>query len=145
MWRRAARWAVVLSAMPLVGAALPKPADWVPARWPWADTQSLQLLDGSPVNCLLLNSPTSEFVTAAKARGIVVLAISRDDEGDLVLTGEPGLPAVHLTARRRMQLGANDPIVGTTQGVWPGIAPEEEGAHHAGPTSSVWIDTNSGF
>jgi hypothetical protein len=145
MWTRAALWAVVVSVMPLLDAALPKPADWVPARWPWADTQSLQLLEGSPVNCLLLNSPTSEFVDAAKARGVVVLSIKQDEAGDLVLAGEPGLPAVRLTARRRMQLGSTDPIIGTTQGVWPGIAPEEEGAHHSGPTAGPWIDTNSGF
>src|ERR1051326_5237521 len=88
MWTRAALWAVVVSVMPLLDAALPKPADWVPARWPWADTQSLQLLEGTPVNCLLLNSPTSEFVDAAKARGVVVLSIKQDEAGDIVLAGE---------------------------------------------------------
>jgi hypothetical protein len=132
-----------LSLFPVLQAA-PKPADWVPARWPWADTQSLQLLDHSPVNCLLLKSPPPEFVAAAKARGVVVLSIG-GDANDMALTGEPGLPAIHLTARSRMRLDSADPIIGTSQGVWPGIAPEEADAHTAGPTSSVWIDTNSGF
>ncbi|HTP34989.1 MAG TPA: hypothetical protein VMJ75_22590 [Candidatus Acidoferrales bacterium] len=130
--------------IPLVHAEIAKPAAWVPARWPWADARSLDLLDGSPVNCLLLKSPPAEFVAAAKARGVVVLAIGGDPD-DLVLTGEPGLPTIHLTTRRKMALGSGDPIIGTTQGVWPGIAPEEAGAHKAGPTSSVWIDTNTGF
>jgi len=136
--------AAVLGLIPLVHAEIPKPASWVPARWPWADARSLDLLDGSPVNCLLLKSPPAEFVAAAKARGVVVLAIGGDPD-DLVLTGEPGLPTIHLTTRRKMALGSSDPIIGTTQGVWPGIAPEEAGAHKAGPTSSVWIDTNTGF
>jgi hypothetical protein len=128
---------------PILQAAIPKPADWVPARWPWADTQSLQLLDHSPVNCLLLKSPSAEFIAAAKARDVVVLSVA-GDASDTVLTGE-GVPTIHLTARSRMQLDSTDPVIGTTQGVWPGIAVEEAGAHKAGPTSSVWIDTNTGF
>ena len=140
---RAAGCAVVLGFLPLLHAAIPKPAAWVPARWPWADAQSLELLDGSPVNCLLLKSPAPEFLAAAKARGVVVLAM-RDEGGSVILEGE-GLPTVRLTPRNRMQLESTDPIIGTTQGLWPGIAVEEEGAHKAGPTSSVWIDTNTGF
>jgi hypothetical protein len=90
-----------------------------------------------------LKSPPAEFVAAAKARGVVVLAVRGGADG-LVLEGED-LPTVRLTSRSRMQLGSSDPIIGTTQGVWPGIAVEEAGAHKAGPTSSVWIDTNTGF
>src|SRR5215471_5208787 len=143
MRMRAAGCAVVLGFLPLLHAAIPQPADWVPARWPWADAQSLALLDGSPVNCLLLKSPAPEFLAAAKARGVVVLAM-RDEGGSLILEGE-GLPTVRLTPRNRMTLDSADPIIGTIQGLWPGIAVEEEGAHKAGPTSSVWIDTNTGF
>src|SRR5258707_15733350 len=125
MWMRAGRLAAILGLMPVLHAATPKHADWVPARWPWADEKSLELLDGSPVNCLLLKSPPAEFVAAARARDVVVLSIGED----YVLRGEPGLPVVRLTARSAMALGSNDPIIGTYQGVWPGIAPEEEGAH----------------
>src|SRR5262249_7687000 len=131
-----------LVAARLLHAALPKPAEWVPARWPFPEVSSLALLDKSPVNCLLVESPTAEFAAAAKARGVVVLAVSGPPD-DLTLSAE-GVPTVHLTTRAKMQLGGADPIIGTTQGVWPGLAPEEN-AHKAGPTSSVWIDTNSGF
>src|SRR5262245_61586180 len=48
--------------LPLVCAAVPKPADWVPVRWPWTDVPSLELLAGSPVNCLLLKDSPAEFV-----------------------------------------------------------------------------------
>ena len=37
------------------------------------------------------------------------------------------------------------PIIGTYQGVWPGIQVLEDGAAKAGPSGSPWIDTNSGF
>jgi hypothetical protein len=136
------RAAALLGLVPLLQAALPQPANWVPARWPWSDPRSLELLDRSPVNCLILNSPSPEFTAAANARGVVVLAVSGAPD-DLTLTS-PDQPTVHLTSRAKMALGSSDPIVGTTQGVWPGVAAEEN-AHKAGPTSSVWIDTNTGF
>ena len=44
-------------------------------RWPWADTRSLELLAGTPVNCLLLKSPAPQLVAAAQARGLVALAL----------------------------------------------------------------------
>jgi hypothetical protein len=44
-----------------------------------------------------------------------------------------------------MSLGANAAVIGTYQGVWPGIAIDEAGAKKSGPTAGVWIDTNTGF
>ena len=38
---------IVLAAMP----------DWVPARWHSTDPKSLELLSGTPINCLLLDAP----------------------------------------------------------------------------------------
>ena len=52
---------------------------------------------------------------------------------------------VELTARSAMRLAGNDPIVGTYQGVWPGIQVTDNGKAKAGPSGSAWIDTNSGF
>jgi len=140
-----------------------KPSEWVPARWPWTDTRSLELLSGTPVNCLLLRRATAEFTAAAAARGIVTLAVvlpgedanqalaAKVDgvvfEGDFP-TALPALPvpAVELAPRYKMKLGGGPgAITGTYQGVWPGIAMDEGTSKHAGPTSSVWIDTNTGF
>src|SRR5437762_13377919 len=115
MRMRAALPAAFLIFVPLVYAAIPKPADWVPARWPWSDTKSLELLDRSPVNCLLLTSPAPEFAVAAKSRGIIVLTVSGSAD-DLTLTGDPDLPPIHLTSRARMTLGSSYLIVGTTHG-----------------------------
>jgi hypothetical protein len=173
MRMQVARWAVALCFLqPLAYASAPKPADWVPARWPWADPQSLELLTGSPVNCLLLRQYSTDLIAAAAGRGIVTLAVLQPG-GDaaaearkalaagvtgLVLDGDfpDGVAAsvraaagnasvVELSARNRMPLGSAIPILGTWQGVWPGIAVEQDGSHKAGPTGSTWIDTNTGF
>lgn len=162
-------WAL-LCAMPLLCA--PAPEAWVPARWPWADARSLELLDSTPVNCLLLKSWTPELLSAAQKRGLVPLALIAPG-GDVVAAARsalaapvPGIvlegdfpeatlaavrkaagsaPVIELTARARMVLGSGAPIIGTYQGVWPGISDEHAGEHTAGPSGSTWIDTNTGF
>jgi hypothetical protein len=124
----------------------------------------LELLVGTPVNCLLLTRYTPEFVAAAQARGVAALAVvtsAGEIDGALaskvdgiVLEGElpddaadriKNVPVIVLGARTRMPLGSGAAIVGTNQGVWPGISADDEGAKKSGPTSSVWIDTNTGF
>ena len=161
----------LLAAAPLV-RAVTSPDRWVPVRWPWSDAQSLELLDGSPVNCLVLKSWTPELLAAARKRDLTVLALivpggdsvasARQAlsaslsgivlEGDFpegvaksVLQASGAAPVVELTARSRMALGSPAPILGTYQGVWPGISEEHANAHTAGPTGSTWIDTNTGF
>ncbi len=159
---RMLRAAVLAGFLPLVCAAIPKPADWVPVRWPWMDAASLDLLQGTAVNCVLVRHPEPAFTQAATARGIVTLAvITPGEDANLALAAKvdgvvfegdfpaepPALPVpvVELAPRYKMKLGGSAPIVGTYQGVWPGIAANEGASAHAGPTSSVWIDTNTGF
>ena len=164
--------AFALAFLPLLGASVPPPADWVPARWQWTDAKSLELLAGSPVNCLLLKSYPSDFVEASSARGLVTLAVITPG-GDvlaaahkaldakvtgIVMQGDfpegaaasvreaaAGAPVIELTARNRMPLGSAAPIIGTYQGLWPGIPVMDDGAKKAGPSGSTWIDTNTGF
>jgi len=156
----------------LTCAAVPRPADWVPVRWPWNDVSSLELLSGTPINCLLLKAYPEALVSAAAGRGLVTLAVVTPT-GDvlaaahralgarvtgIVLEGEfpegaaagvreaaAGTPVIELTARQRMVAGSSAPVIGTYQGVWPGISIDEDGAKKSGPTASVWIDTNTGF
>jgi hypothetical protein len=156
MWMRAVRWAVVLSCLPLVCASVPQPADWVPVRWPWADAQSLELLAGSPVNCLLLKAYPAELVAAAASQGLATLAVISPG-GDAVAATRKALAekvsgivlegdfADGVAARNRIALGSGVPILGTYQGVWPGVSALDDGGKKAGPTGSVWIDTNTGF
>jgi hypothetical protein len=179
MWMRAGRWVAAVGFVPFLCAAAPPPSAWVPVRWPWADMRSLELLAGTPVNCLLLKSPAPQLVAAAQARGVVALAVVTADgagaEVDralaakvdgIVLEGEfpegtaAGISAsiaasasgsnrsvavIELTSRSRLPLGSAAPVIGTYQGVWPGIVVDEGGAKKSGPTASVWIDTNTGF
>lgn len=172
MTHRIALWAALLGALPL--AASVPPSSWVPARWNGTNVKSLDLLTGTPVNCLLVNAYTPDFVSHAAARGIVTLAVQKPgaDPADparkavqagmqgVVLEGDfpKGTAArvrdaladthaivVELTSRARMPLGGPDPIIGTYQGVWPGIQVLENGAAKAAPSGSPWIDTNTGF
>jgi hypothetical protein len=160
--------------------ALPGPRDWVPARWTWTDPATLDLLTGTPVNCVLVEwsedrqDQITAFTSRAGEKGIATLAVIRPGpdpakaargavnaklqgvvlEGDFpantadrvrdVLTGSKAV-VVELTSRRAMKLNGDAPIIGTYQGVWPGIQVLENGEAKAGPTGSPWIDTNSGF
>jgi hypothetical protein len=141
----------------------------VPAFWPWPEINSLELLADSSVNCLLLESYNREFVSAAAQRGLVTLAVISAGEGSVVRTRKAlaakltgivmqgdfpeqeaaavrqaagDVPVVEITSRKRLPLGSRPPIVGTYQGVWPGIVPMES---KAGPTGATWMLTNTGF
>ena len=161
----------ILGAVQLCSAAV-APEAWVPARWPWSDAKSLELLDASPVNCLLLQSWTPDLLAGAQKRGVAALALISPG-GDAVAAARQALaasvagivlegdfpegvaasvhqaagstPVIELGARSRMALGSGAPILGTYQGVWPGISEEHANSHSAGPTGSTWIDTNTGF
>jgi hypothetical protein len=164
MWMRTGRCLAVLGALSVLCSAAPEPSAWVPVRWPWVDARSLDLLDGTPVNCLLLKTYTAGLIAAIHARGLAALPLLHpgDDLGAalavqpdaIVLEGDfpadaaaavKNLPVIQLGARSRMQLGSGAPILATNQGVWPGISADDEGAKKSGPTSGVWIDTNTGF
>ncbi len=172
MWMRAVCWVAVLACAPLWGGSVPSPAAWVPMRWQWSDAKSLELLAGSPVNCLLLQNYPAGLVAAAADRGLVMLAVITPGgdavaatrkalaakltgivlEGDFpaevtasVRAAAGAAPVIELTSRSRMKLGAGAAIIGTYQGVWPGVVIQEAGHAKSGPTGSAWIDTNTGF
>ena len=52
---------------------------------------------------------------------------------------------VELPSRHRMRLASADPILGTSQALWPGIEIEHGGTAVMGPTSAPWVNTNIGF
>jgi hypothetical protein len=162
---------LLLLAPLLCQAAIP-PSDWVPARWPWRDAKSLELIQGSPINCLLLDTWAADLPSAAAKRGLITLAVivpQQDAAGaarralaagitGIVLEGDfpegtagavksaaGSAPVIELTSRSRMMFGNGSPILGTYQGLWPGVAVQDDGAKRAGPSGSVWIDTNTGF
>ncbi len=147
--------------------------DWVPMRWTSADPKSLELVKGTAINCLLLEraqwSPL--FVNAAAEIGVATLGVVRPGASSVdgainaklngvVLEGDfdpavaqrirgrlddSRLAVVELPMRSRMRLDSSDPVIGTFQGVWPGIRIEVDGAAKAAPSGAPWIDTNMGF
>lgn len=157
----------------LVFVAVAQPQDWVPARWPSGDPKSLELLQGTPVNCLLIEASewSPEFSRAAAKAGVATLGVIRpgpdanalsQKAGQAGLTGlvlegnfdastipkdpPPSLVVVPLGLRSKIRFDApQSAIVGTNQGLWPGIHPEDQGATHAAASGAVWIDTNAGF
>ena len=166
-----ARW-VFLLILALRAVAATAPSDWVPARWYWTGAESLELLRGTPVNCLLVKSWDATLAAAAAGRGVALLAAvapgadavaqarraTADKLAGVVLEGDfpaetaasireaaPGLAIIEMTARNRMRLDTAQPVAATYQGVWPGVQVLEGGAAKAAPTGSPWIDTNSGF
>ncbi|MBM3744308.1 MAG: hypothetical protein FJW34_00750 [Acidobacteria bacterium] len=150
-------------------------ADWVPARWVSPDPQSLELLDGTPVNCLLAEPAvwSAAWGAHASARGLIALGVVRPGGepveaarraiqaglSGVVLEGafEPAVAEavrkalgaqkhlIELPPRRLMRLDGDIPLVGTCQGLWPGIQVQAGGSAKAQPTGGPWIDTNSGF
>ena len=149
-----------------------EPAAWVPARWPWSDAASLELLRDTPVNCLLVKSWDGAFLREAAAHKVDVLAVIAPGPdaparvgaaveaklAGVVLDGDfsedaaaaarrkaGGLPVIELPLRARMRLDSNAAVTGTCQGVWPGVQVLAGGAAKAAPTGSPWIDTNAGF
>ena len=55
------------------------------------------------------------------------------------------LTSIELTLRSEMKFDGSAPVIGTYQGVWPGIQVEEDGKIKAAPSGAAWIDTNTGF
>ena len=157
--------------MHLALAVLAGLSSWIPARWQSSDPKTLDLLAGTPVNCVLIESSfwTPEFIREAARRGIGTLGIihpgsksaeqaSRAVElklNGLVLDGDFDDATVHrlrsqtsvieLPSRDRIRLDSSDPVLGTSQALWPGIEIEHGGAVVTGPTSAPWVYTNGGF
>ncbi len=143
--------------------------DLVPMRWPASEPKSLEVLDGTPVNSILLEAEawSPSLIAEAKRRNIAVFAVVHpsDEAADalrraaalpfdgVVLEGDfaPAIRAlvekliVELPSRHRMHLDSTDPVIGTSQGVWAGIEIEHGGKVMSAPTSSPWILTNAGF
>ncbi len=147
--------------------------DWVPARWQSSDPKSLELIAQTPINCLLVERANwkAPFTKRATDRGIATLGVVRSGadavdqarqaaalgmtgvvlEGDFdpkvrIALNDSKIVAVELPSRSKMRLG--DPsafVIGTYQGVWPGVQIEEGGSAKSAPSGAPWIDTNTGF
>jgi hypothetical protein len=60
--------------------------------------------------------------------------------------GDSKIVTLDLPSRSRMRLGDQGaPVIGTYQGVWPGLEIETGGAAKSAPSGAPWINTNTGF
>jgi hypothetical protein len=139
-----------------VAAAVALFTDCVPARWYSGDPKSLALLDGGPVNCLLVEARhwTPALVAEGRRRGLRMLASTVTPQAKwaagadaLVVEGnapatEAGLIPVLLLSPRAVAQPTHG-MIGVSQGVWPGLRIEDETV--AGPTAAPWVDTNFGY
>ncbi len=148
------------------------PSAWVPARWASGDPASLDLLRPTPLNCLLVEHPkwSKPFAAAAARRGVVVLGVvhpgasALDQAREAVRLGLSGVVlegdfpesvpraladskilSVELSPRVKMRFDSSQPIVGTDQGIWPGVEVQTNGQAKSAPSGAPWIDTNTGF
>jgi hypothetical protein len=114
---------------------MPTPENWIPLRWPsaWADPALLGLLEGAPFNCLAMEWSAALAPVAAKARaaGLSLVAIGND-------AARAAGAAAGLVPPPESLLIASD-------SVWPGIAPQANGAELSGPTANPWIDSNGWY
>ena len=149
-------------------------ANLVPVRWNSSDPKSLDLLAGTSINCVLLETAQwdAPFIQRAAERKVVALGVIHPGpdtvregrramkmklsgvvlEGDYepsaaddLRAGAPGLTVIELSTRGRIRMDTRDAIVGTWQGLWPGVEIEHGGKVSTGPTSAPWINTNTGF
>jgi hypothetical protein len=152
---------------------LPPATDWSPMRWFSPDPGHLSLLSGAPFNCLLVEEKhwSAALVEAAHRDGRVMLAVIHPGrntaeqasraaslnfdgiaaEGHFPATAIESIrqsagarPVIEIVPRARLRF-SGVPVVATYQGVWPGIAPEEESSAKAAPSGAPWIHTNTGF
>src|SRR5271157_3289978 len=92
---------------------------WIPMRWPaaWKNPGALGLLEGTGINCLLMEKSADPGPVAAQARQIGLTVADP--------TAPPG--GTHIV-----------------KGDWPGVQMSHGGGGHAsaGPTGEPWLDSN---
>ena len=141
----------------------------------WHDPASLDLLKGSPVNCLVLSwadgsaedaeqqKTAQPLVRAALDRGLAVIGWvegSAGKEAALAAARSAGLSAVAVRDfdgksdvtvipwgdRAGAPWNSKAPVLPITGNVWPGVQGATGGSDAtAGPTGLPWLDTNGWF
>lgn len=148
---------------------LPAVETCTPARWRDAAPESLELLRGTPINCLLVepSAGTEHFYRSARERGLLALAVIRGADAAAAaraleagaeglaaegpraealarLAQERGKPFVEIVPRQELRLEPGVRVLATHEGLWAGVRIEKDQAK-AQPTGGPWIETNSGF
>jgi hypothetical protein len=139
----------------------------------WLDPASLAILQGTPVNCLVVSWAAGlpedaeqqqalkpliekgkqaglEFVGLIEGSAKAPAAIAAANAAGLsavALEGESparaGIPVIPRNGHAQMRSTAGSPVMGISDGKWPGIPQERMPA--GGPTNLPWVDSNGAF
>ncbi|MCW5977064.1 MAG: hypothetical protein KIT09_03265 [Bryobacteraceae bacterium] len=128
-----------------VNCVLIEPANWSEAFARKAEEEGIAVLGvarpGGDLGALIGKAASS------KLKGLVLegdfAADQRQEARKRLAAG--GMALIELPPRTGLKVDAGDPVIGTSQGVWPGINPADDGSAKAAPTGAPWIDTNAGF
>ena len=136
----------------------------------WLDPSLLALVQGTPVNCLVVSWASGlpadaeqqqalkpllekgrqaglDFVGLIEASADKPAAIAAARAAGLsavametVPPGDAGIPVIAWAKSGEALWSANSPILGVADGIWPGV-PQEK-APTGGPTNLPWVDSN---
>jgi hypothetical protein len=141
----------------------------------WHDPAALEMLRGSPINCLVVSwaagipedaaqqKTAAPLLAAARARGLSIVgwtegatdpqaAIAAAKSAGLSaialqnFTGQSDFPVISWGDQGGVPWAAKGPVLAVTHNVWPGVSGPTRGADaSAGPTSLPWLDSNGWF
>jgi len=136
----------------------------------WLDPSWLALLQGTPVNCLVVSwasglpadaeqqqalkpllergrqsgldfvgvveGPADKAAAMAAARSAGLSAVAME----AVPPGNAGIPVIAWAKSGEELWGAQSPVLGVSDGIWPGVPQEKTPT--GGPTNLPWVDSN---
>jgi hypothetical protein len=141
----------------------------------WAKPEALQIIEGTPVNCLVVNwaagvpedaaqqAIVKPLVEAGKSKGIIFVAkiTAKDPSAAIasaqaagfaaVISGSAGtsgeLPSILSVAHDSIKWDQLSPIFCATGNEWPGIKSDNTSGDTAvaGPTGAPWVNSNAAF
>jgi hypothetical protein len=140
-----------------------------PARWRDPAPESLALVRGTPVNCVLAEEAawSPAFFQAARSAGLLALAVVRGGSTEAAAraleAGAAGIAAegpraaaleswarrrgvawIEIVPRQELRIAPDASLLATYEGLWAGVRVEKDQTK-AQPTGGPWIETNSGF
>ena len=146
-------------------------ADTAAVLQKWLDPATLAIVQGTPINCLVVswasglpedaeqqkalkpliekgqkagidfvgviegNANRPAAIAAAQAAGLTAVAMDGDTPA------KAGIPVIPRNGHTQMRGTASSPVLGVSDGVWPGIPQERMPA--GGPTNLPWVDSNA--
>ncbi len=121
-------------------------------RASWDRAFALQAAKLGIVTLGVIRPGTDELEAARQASSFGFQGVVLDGTFDLPSTvrmkrvlADSNIKLIELTMRSRMQFDSDAPVLGTFQGLWPGVRLEDNGSAQSGPSGAPWINTNTGF